>query len=63
MDLVESIINHECVVPELKTFHSDPSRPVLSLDQTLGSIIKLLTPDDVYTSEHNAFVEQIPNHI
>jgi hypothetical protein len=23
----------------------------------------LLTPDDVYTSEHNAFVEQIPNHI
>jgi hypothetical protein len=66
MDLVESIIDRDytdCIVPEFKAFHSDPSRPVLSLDRTLGSVIKLLTPDDVYTPEHNVFVEQIPNHI
>jgi hypothetical protein len=66
MDLVESIIDRDysdCMVPEFKAFHSNPSRPFLSLDRTLGSFIKSLTPDDVYTPEHNAFVEQIPNHI
>jgi phosphoenolpyruvate carboxykinase (diphosphate) len=31
--------------------------------RTLGSVIKLLTTDDVFTAEHNAFLESIPNHI
>jgi len=66
MDLVESIITRDyssCILPAYKAYHSDPSRPILSMDRTLGSVIKLLTPDDIYTPEHNDFVENIPNHI
>ena len=66
MDMVERIINRDysqCVLPEFKKGRSDPSRPILTVDRTLGSVIKLLTPDDVYTKEHNDFVENIPNHI
>jgi hypothetical protein len=66
MGIVESIINRDysdAILPEYKPYHSDPSRPILSVDRTLGSVIKLLTPDDAYTAEHNEFVEKIPNHI
>ena len=66
MALVESIITRDyshCLLDEYKSDHSDPSRPVLSPDRTLGSVIKLLTSDEIYTKEHNDFVDQIPNHI
>jgi hypothetical protein len=66
MDLVESIIERDysnCYLDEFKRYNSDPSRPVLSPERTLGSTIKLLTPDDSFTPEHNEFVESIPNHI
>lgn len=66
MDLVESIILRDysdCIKEEYRKFHSDPSRPILSLERTLGSVIKLLTPDDSYTKEHNTFIESIPSHI
>jgi phosphoenolpyruvate carboxykinase (diphosphate) len=66
MDVVASIIHRnyaDCLLPEFHDSHSDPSRPILSMGRTLGSVIKLLTPDDIYTPEHNAFVEEIPNHI
>jgi hypothetical protein len=66
MDLVQSIVERDysdCILPQYKASHSDPSRPSLSPERTLGSVIKLLTPDDIYTAEHNAFVEAIPNHI
>jgi hypothetical protein len=66
MSVVESIINRnyaECLLPQFKPFHSDPSRPIFQSDRTLGSVIKLLTPDDSYTEEHNKFVENIPNYI
>jgi hypothetical protein len=63
---VEKIFNHDyskCILPEFVEGHSDPSRPILSMDRTLGSVIKLLTPDEIYTPEHNAFLEAIPNNI
>lgn len=66
MAKVAEIFNRDysnCRKPEYKDGQSDPSRHVLSMDRTLGSVIKLLTPDDVYTDEHNAFVKSIPNHI
>jgi len=66
MDVVQSIIERdysECILAEHRPFNSSPSRPILSPDRTLGSVIKLLTPDDIFTPEHNAFVEAIPNHI
>ena len=39
------------------------SRPILSGQRSLGSVIKLLTPHPEYTSEHNTFVRNIPTHI
>mmetsp|Transcript_38077 Transcript_38077/g.79163 ORF Transcript_38077/g.79163 Transcript_38077/m.79163 type:complete len:643 (-) Transcript_38077:384-2312(-) len=66
MKLVEEIISRDysnCMLDEFKAIHSDPSRPILSAGRTLGSVIKLLTPDDMYTKEHNEFVDKIPNHI
>lgn len=66
MDMVESVINRDysdCLLPEYAPHNSDPSRPILSPDRTLGSVIKLLTADDCYTDEHNKFVESIPNSI
>lgn len=66
MDMVQNIVDRDysdCILPDFKASHSDPSRHIFSPERTLGSVIKLLTQDDVYTAEHNAFVESIPNHI
>lgn len=38
-------------------------RPILSEQRSLGSVIKLLTPSELYTEEYNAFLESIPAHI
>lgn len=40
-----------------------PSRPVLSANRTLGSVIKLLTPSIDYTEEYNEWLRGIPHHI
>jgi hypothetical protein len=42
---------------------AENSRPILSGQRSLGSVIKLLTPHPEYTSEHNTFVRNIPTHI
>jgi hypothetical protein len=40
------------------------SRPALSPRRSLGSVIKLLTPNDAdCTPEHNAWLRSIPNHV
>lgn len=40
------------------------SRPILSRDRSLGSVIKLLTPSPVeYNPQYNAWLESIPNYI
>jgi hypothetical protein len=38
-------------------------RPILSLERSLGSVIKLLTPSDDYTAEHNQWVRALPQTI
>lgn len=38
-------------------------RPLLSLERSLGSVIKLLTPAAEYTDEHNAWVRSLPQTI
>lgn len=66
MTLVESIVNRDysnCLLPEFKPYRSDQSRPIMSTSRTLGSVIKLLTSDEIYTKDHNDFVSKIPNHI
>lgn len=42
---------------------TSPSRPILSEDRTLGSVIKLLTPQASYSEAFNAYLETIPNHV
>ena len=48
------------VDPANKSAHH---RSILSERRSLGSVIKLLTPSDMYTDEYNAFLESIPPHI
>ncbi|MCB9799361.1 MAG: hypothetical protein H6757_01205 [Candidatus Omnitrophica bacterium] len=40
-----------------------PSRPVLSTERSLGSVIKLLTPSSEYSDEYNAWLATVPHHI
>lgn len=41
-----------------------PSRPLLSPERSLGSVIKLLTPSEtVYSDAYNEWVESIPQHV
>jgi hypothetical protein len=39
------------------------SRPILSPERSLGSVIKLLTPSKDYTDEHNEWVRSLPQTI
>ena len=39
-------------------YQARDSRPVLSPERSLGSVIKLLTPSDDYTAEFNAWLAQ-----
>lgn len=38
-------------------------RPILSPERSMGSVIKLLTPSDEYTDEHNRWVRELPQTI
>src|SRR5215471_7137635 len=38
-------------------------RPLLSLDRSLGSVVKLLTPNPDFTPEYNAWLRGIPNYV
>lgn len=40
-----------------------PSRPVLSAERSLGSVVKLLTPNSEYRDEYNAFLNSIPESV
>jgi hypothetical protein len=64
--LVQSIFDRdyrEALRPERRTaIHN--SRPILSADRSLGSVIKLLTPNPVdFTPEYNAWLEGMPNYV
>lgn len=39
------------------------SRPILSDKRSLGSVIKLLTPSDEFSDEHNQWIKSLPDHI
>jgi hypothetical protein len=42
----------------------ESSRPILSPERSLGSVIKLLTPNPAeFTPQYNAWLESIPNHL
>lgn len=68
MDYVAQIVERDysqCVKPDLRESQAkDPGRPILSPERSLGSVVKLLTPNaQTYTEEHNKYLEEIPNHV
>ncbi|HEY3252312.1 MAG TPA: hypothetical protein VGJ91_00100 [Polyangiaceae bacterium] len=48
---------------KLPSLDARASRPLLSAERSLGSVIKLLTPSDDYTDEHNAWLRALPQTI
>jgi hypothetical protein len=44
-------------------YASRPSRPLLSPQRSLGSVIQLLSPSDDYTPEYNAWLASVPDHV
>src|SRR5262249_45266448 len=52
-------------LPELRAADGrEAFRPILSPERSLGSVIKLLTPNPgEFTPEYNAWLEGIPNHL
>jgi phosphoenolpyruvate carboxykinase (diphosphate) len=68
MALVQSIIDREyddVRLPEARGGDGQgPPRLILSPDRSLGSVIKLLTPNPAeFTPEYNAWLESMPNHV
>ncbi len=42
---------------------NNPSRPLLAMERTLGSVIKLLSPSEFYNDAYNAYLQGIPEHV
>ncbi len=65
LDMVEEILKKDFrfrFKPELRK-PKKRSRPILSPERTLGSVIKLLTPSPEYTDEYNQWLRSIPSRI
>jgi hypothetical protein len=68
MALVQAIFDRsydDALLPGLRAGDGrGPSRRILALDRSLGSVIKLLTPNPAeFTPEYNAWLETIPNYV
>ncbi len=64
LNQVEEILNHDFRDRwKIEPVRIRPSRPILSIHRTLGSVIKLLTPSTAYTDEFNDYLASIPNHV
>ena len=68
MDAVEALLNRDYsdrMLPALRQdYAKKPSRPILSPERSLGSVIKLFTPSPgEYTDAYNVFLRAIPNQI
>lgn len=68
LDQVEALFKRDYsdrMLPHLRHDYSKrPTRPLLSPQRSLGSVIKLLTPSPgEFTDEYNAWLKTIPQHI
>ncbi len=69
MELVQEIVERDYAdarLPELRGGGegSAASRPILSPERSLGSVIKLLTPNPAeFTAEYNEWLDGIPNYV
>jgi hypothetical protein len=50
-------------LPDKPDYGKRGSRPILSPQRSLGSVIKLLTPTDEFSDEYNAWLASIPNYV
>src|SRR3954451_8900569 len=66
IDLIEEVFSRDYSDRWLpgRRPQTGPSRSVLSERRSLGSVIKLLTPNDLdFTPAYNAWLRRLPNHI
>jgi hypothetical protein len=63
IEQVAAILNKDFSGIYKKPHHSRATRPILSKDRSLGSVIKLLTPSADYTDEHNEWLHKLPHTI
>jgi hypothetical protein len=64
LEYVESILNYDYSNRWKKRIQTGiTSRKILSRDRTLGSVIKLLTPSNLFTDEYNEYISNIPNNV
>jgi len=64
MEQVEQILRRD--FSSIYQRPQDPARaarPILSGQRSLGSVIKLLTPSEDYTDDHNAWLGHLPNSV
>lgn len=63
-DFADKIINRDYTDRWMNhPVRQDPSRAILSRKRSLGSVIKLLSPSNLYTSKHNDYLATIPDHV
>ena len=62
-DRVEEILNKDFTAIYKNHANDRSKRPILSLDRSLGSVIKLLTPSPEYTDDYNTWLIQLPQTI
>ena len=63
-DRVEEMINRNYEGRFRDKTKTRPSRPILSPDRSLGSVIKLLTPaPDLYSDEYSKWLDSIPQYL
>ena len=66
LDAAEAICNYDYtqrLKPEYADEDRDPTRQPLSMDRSLGSVIKLLTPSSSNTDAYNQWLADIPERI
>ncbi len=61
-DRVEEIVNKD-YTRRFRDAHRKDDRPLLSLERTLGSVIKLLSPSAAYSEEYNNWLSSIPGYV
>ncbi|MGH7971410.1 MAG: hypothetical protein ACREIC_22045, partial [Limisphaerales bacterium] len=62
-DQVQALLEHD-YSGRFKNPEKIDKRPVLSAERSLGSVIKLLTPDERdYKPEYNQWLESLPQHV
>ncbi|MGA0334099.1 MAG: hypothetical protein ACO3NW_09110, partial [Kiritimatiellia bacterium] len=63
-DLVEEITRKDYSARfQFPKVPGKPSRPLLSEERSLGSVVRLLTPNPEYTEEYNAWLNSIPHRV